>query len=1314
MFVAHAVVGDVVYQGDRVDTGIDGLAIISLIDGTTLQLDTGTEIVLEELPCGEERTSDGTLFRVIRGAFRFITGTMATACPIIDTPCGCIRSSGRAAGFGSLAFGTLTIALIHELKAGSADFALLDDETITYKDLKHGVFVIVTKEATPRVIVVDDPGVSFVLRSDGVAVDVQSVVNSQAQMAQLQGVYDGVAATYARGIQDPFIQQFQQGANPSQHANAQPQSAPSSYGSSTSPNQLNISPDLLQENSGSVQLASATASIGPMSPIVSETPIATTNAQTTSSVPIPIIESSTNSTTINWVVDSSGAWNVGSDWSSNSAPLAQDSVVINLPVTVTVNESETVASLTLRGGAILDIVAGGSLLVSNGINNGGVIKLDDPTLSINGSVKLSGGGMVEMLGPTTFNLIIGVPGTSATLINVDNTITGSGIIGQGVGNLTLQNDGAGVINANVGGGQIVLDTGNVVTNAGFFEASSGGTFTIEDPIANSGTLAANGGILAVAGSVTGSGAATISGGGTLELGGTDAQTVTFVDRGTLKLDGSSDFTGIIVGLATGDVIDFVGAIVKTAHFDGSTLTVNGTPATFTISKLPLGDTFFFTNDGGTGTDFTVGTTPTISINPIEGNNIITEVQAAAGFTISGNAADGGVSINGQTMIVDIANGSGTVVDSYTGTVQSNGIWSVQVSAADARALLNGPYTVTADLSNVAVNLATEAAQTVTVNETLVTETVPVALNGSESAAIALAGIAVTDSLNPGDPTLKTVLQVSDGTITVGTPGGATVLNNGSGTVTLEGTAAAINAALASSNYTGNSGFYGTDQLAATTTDGGGNSSGTQKVAITVADTAVISETLPAPLSGSESAAIALAGIAVTDSLNPGDPTLKTVLQVSDGTITVGTPGGATVLNNGSGTVTLEGTAAAINAALASSNYTGNSGFYGTDQLAATTTDGGGNSSGTQKVAITVADTAVISETLPAPLSGSESAAIALAGIAVTDSLNPGDPTLKTVLQVSDGTITVGTPGGATVLNNGSGTVTLEGTAAAINAALASSNYTGNSGFYGTDQLAATTTDGGGNSSGTQKVAITVAGTAVISETLPAPLSGSESAAIALAGIAVTDSLNPGDPTLKTVLQVSDGTITVGTPGGATVLNNGSGTVTLEGTAAAINAALASSNYTGNSGFYGTDQLAATTTDGAGNSSGTQKVAITVADTAVISETLPALAERQRERCDRAGGHRGDRQSEPWRPDTKDRAAGQRRHHHGGDAGRRDGAQQRQRHGDAGGHGGGDQRGAGEQQLHRQQRLLRHRPAGGDDHRWRRQQLGHAEGRDHGC
>ena len=126
-------------------------------------------------------------------------------------------------------------------------------------------------------------------------------------------------------------------------------------------------------------------------------------------------------------------------------------------------------------------------------------------------------------------------------------------------------------------------------------------------------------------------------------------------------------------------------------------------------------------------------------------------------------------------------------------------------------------------------------------------------------------------------------------------------------------------------------------------------------------------------------------------------TLTTTLTVTNGTITAGGQTGATV--------TLSGTAAAINTALASASYTGNSGFHGSDTLTATTTDGV-VSSGAQPFTITVADTAAITETLTGTLSGSEHAAISLAGLSVADATNPSD-TLTTTLTVTNGTITAG-------------------------------------------------------------------------------------------------------------------------------------------------------------------------------------------------------------------------------------------------------------------------------------------------------------------
>ena len=122
--------------------------------------------------------------------------------------------------------------------------------------------------------------------------------------------------------------------------------------------------------------------------------------------------------------------------------------------------------------------------------------------------------------------------------------------------------------------------------------------------------------------------------------------------------------------------------------------------------------------GNTGTaslTFTLDTTvPTIAITaPIAGDNIVNASEAAAGFTISGTAADNDV--NGQTATIEIVDGSNTLKDTYTATVAS-GAWSIDVTPAQAQALAAGNYTVTADVSDAAGNPAVEATQAIAVTK----------------------------------------------------------------------------------------------------------------------------------------------------------------------------------------------------------------------------------------------------------------------------------------------------------------------------------------------------------------------------------------------------------------------------------------------------------------------------------------------------------------------------------------------------------------------------------------------------------------------
>ncbi len=446
--------------------------------------------------------------------------------------------------------------------------------------------------------------------------------------------------------------------------------------------------------------------------------------------------------------------------------------------------------------------------------------------------------------------------------------------------------------------------------------------------------------------------------------------------------------------------------------------------------------------------------------------------------------------------------------------------------------------------------------------------------------------------------------------------------SGSSSVTLSGTAAQITAALASTstNYTGTLNYYGPDSLSVTTTDTVNNAtSATKTVAIQVADTTTVSETVPtSTLAVNENAALSLSGISVSDGPNTAD-LLHTVLTVSHGNINVDTTTGVTIVGgaSGSSSVTLSGTAAQITAALASTstNYTGTLNYYGPDSLSVTTTDTVNNAtSATKTVAIQVADTTTVSETVPtSTLAVNENAALSLSGISVSDGPNTAD-LLHTVLTVSHGNINVDTTTGVTIVGgaSGSSSVTLSGTAAQITAALASTstNYTGTLNYYGPDSLSVTTTDTVNNAtSATKTVAIQVADTTTVSETVPtSTLAVNENAALSLSGISVSDGPNTAD-LLHTVLTVSHGNINVDTTTGVTIVGgaSGSSSVTLSGTAAQITAALASTstNYTGTLNYYGPDSLSVTTTDTVNNAtSATKTVAIQVADTTTVSETVP--------------------------------------------------------------------------------------------------------------
>ena len=238
---------------------------------------------------------------------------------------------------------------------------------------------------------------------------------------------------------------------------------------------------------------------------------------------------------------------------------------------------------TVNNAGTIDIGNGAMLPLGGAIANSGTIELNSAgsqaELQLEGGATLTGHGSVVMSDDSN-NLIDG-SGVHGTLTNVDNTISGAGEIGGG--DLALVN--GGTIDA-TGTNALVIDTGaNVVSNSGTLEASGSGGLVVHGDVDNSGLLWANNSGLTIEGHVGGTGSALISGTGSLEFGAGAHADVAFDagSAGTLKLDDSIDFSGVISGLNNASKIDFAD-IAFGAHTEASfTENAQGTGGALTVS-----------------------------------------------------------------------------------------------------------------------------------------------------------------------------------------------------------------------------------------------------------------------------------------------------------------------------------------------------------------------------------------------------------------------------------------------------------------------------------------------------------------------------------------------------------------------------------------------------------------------------------------------------------------------------------------------------------------------------------------------------------
>src|SRR6266480_79990 len=111
-----------------------------------------------------------------------------------------IALSQRYGGISILTLTALIFSMIEQVRAADPDVTILDNDSIAYKDLEHGVFELITKEAIPRHILVEDPAETIVLGPRGSTISVNQVANTATRMEELQAAQQDVLANFAKGL----------------------------------------------------------------------------------------------------------------------------------------------------------------------------------------------------------------------------------------------------------------------------------------------------------------------------------------------------------------------------------------------------------------------------------------------------------------------------------------------------------------------------------------------------------------------------------------------------------------------------------------------------------------------------------------------------------------------------------------------------------------------------------------------------------------------------------------------------------------------------------------------------------------------------------------------------------------------------------------------------------------------------------------------------------------------------------------------------------------------------------------------------------
>ena len=349
--------------------------------------------------------------------------------------------------------------------------------------------------------------------------------------------------------------------------------------------------------------------------------------------------------------------------------------------------------------------------------------------------------------------------------------------------------------------------------------------------------------------------------------------------------------------------------------------IDSTPFTVTESFSAVADTFNFTEDPGVQTlNVKANDTP----QPLTGVTIQSISTTSLSLGTLAIAA-GGNSIT----FTPLANVNGSASFTYT--------------------LTNGSVT---DTTSVTINVSA-------VNDAP-TNTVPAGTQTTaEETAKVINGISIADidAAETAGATMQVDLSVQNGKIDLASVSGLTFVGGADGTASMsvQGTIASINAAIAGLTYTPAQNYAGPDSLLIVTNDRGntgtpGPRTDTDSISITVTevnDAPIVT----VPANGSsvlEGDPLVITGTSIID-VDAASGIIRATLSVTGaGTLTLGSTSNITFINgtaNGQSTLDFTGTLANVNAAIASYTYTPPLGDAGTQIITVSVNDQGNTGAG---------------------------------------------------------------------------------------------------------------------------------------------------------------------------------------------------------------------------------------------------------------------------------------------------------------------------------------------------------------------------------